>query len=176
MVPGTDSLGESEDDERADGLKPLSERCPSGCTRRGWGGGVISRPGSGSLEGSMSGQSGLVREDGPALAAFRRCTGQVYPEYAAVRVEVVAALPPWIGHGRSGKPASVPAGTRKGGSSGEGANRAEVRGEPGEKRLTRPARDVGSAVAMDKHGSKGLAGCAPKTPGFLVQHAATRPP
>lgn len=98
-----------EDNERADGLNPPMWRGPSGCTRRSRGGGVFSRPGAGSLGGSMSGQSGLVREDGTALAAFRRCTVEVCPEHAAVHSEVLPPLPLWIGHGRSGKPASVPA-------------------------------------------------------------------
>ena len=49
----------------------------------------------------------------------------------------------------------------------------EVRGEPGERRLMRPAR-VCSIVLLCGfvHGSQGLAGCAPKTPGSLVQHLA----
>lgn len=49
----------------------------------------------------------------------------------------------------------------------------EVRGEPGERRLTRPAR-VCSIVLLCGfvHGSQGLAGCAQQTPGALVQHLA----
>jgi|GEM_PF-4345910 hypothetical protein len=38
----------------------------------GVGRGIFSRPAPDSLIGSMSGRSGLVREDGPASAAFGR--------------------------------------------------------------------------------------------------------
>lgn len=175
VVPGTDLwVGRRRKGRRAE---PSAWRGLSGCTRRKVGRGSHLPPRSGSVIGSMSGQSGLVREDGPALAAFRRCTGQVYSEYTAAQAEVHVALPLWIGHGRSGKPASVPArGAERRFEQAKVRTAAEVRGEPGERRRTLPTGCSGVLFPLLRHGSRGFAGCAQHNTQPLVQHFPAFPP
>lgn len=150
---------------------------PSGCTRRGVGGRQLP-PRPGSLVGGMSGQSGPVREDGPALAAFRRCTGEVCSVHASVPLEVHGAQPPWIGHGRSGKPASVPAMlvscTDRRLIQAKVRTASEVRGEPGATRWKSPVRrSILPAPAPARFA--GPCRVCPQTPGVLANRLTPSP-